>query len=158
MNPTLTDGDVVQLRRYVEQLVDHDEIATLIHRLGACLDEGRFDDMRSLFVEDATARTPGGLAEGIDAMIVQASRTHSPDEGIQHLISDELIDVDGDRASVRANLIVTFAPRTAAPARSSQGEIYHFDAQRTSHGWRLARVEAIPVWTAGSPIGSRRPE
>jgi hypothetical protein len=37
---------------------DHNEITDLVYRLGACLDESRFDDLRQLVVEDATVRTP----------------------------------------------------------------------------------------------------
>jgi hypothetical protein len=96
-------------------LLDRDEIETLVHRLGACLDEGRFDDLRTLFATDAVASTPGGVAQGIDALIAQASRNHAPDDGIQHLISGVLVDRDGDTASVRANLLVTFARRAPTP-------------------------------------------
>ena len=150
-------------------LLDRDEIATLVHRLGACLDEGRFDDMRRLFTPDAVASTPGGVAEGIDAMIAQASRNHSPDDGIQHLISGVLVDRDGDTATVRANLVVTFARRTpaaaaptapAAPAASGPapgapaalGEVYRFAARRTPASWRLTRVATTPVWVSHAPL------
>jgi hypothetical protein len=153
MNSTAIDDNLVQLRQHVEALVAHNEIAALVQRLGACLDEGRFEDLRSIFVEDATAKTPGGLAQGLDALIAQAGRNHSPDDRIQHLISDALIDLDGDRATVRANLIVTFARRTDVPgSHFSLGEVYYFDALRTPDGWRLARVESNPVWTSGTPI------
>jgi len=155
MNPTAIDGDLGQLRQQVQELVQRNEIAILVHRLGACLDEGHFEDMRSIFVEDATAKTPGGLAEGLDALIAQASRSHSPDDRIQHLISDVVIDLDGDRASIRANLLVTFTGRSDVPgSHLSLGEVYHFDALRTPYGWRLARVESIPVWTSGPPVGN----
>jgi hypothetical protein len=144
-------------------LLDRDEIATLVHRLGACLDEGRFDDLRSLFTPDAVASTPGGVAEGIDAMIAQASRNHSPDDGIQHLISGVLVDRAGDTATVRANLVVTFARRTPAPAApaasgpapgapAALGEVYRFAARRTPAGWRLTRVATTPVWVSHAPL------
>lgn len=131
----------------VADLVDRDEIATLVHRLGACLDEGRFEDMRTIFTADSTARTPGGLAEGIDALIAQASRNHVPEDHIQHLISNILVDLAHDRASVRANLLVTFAHGPGVPSPHRQmGEVYRFDALRTPEGWRLSRVESVPVW------------
>lgn len=150
MNRTVDDGDLLQLRRRVDELVDRREIAVLVHRLGASLDEGRFEDMRSIFVEDAAARTPGGSAEGLDAVIAQASRNHSPDERIQHLISDLLIDLDGDRASIRANLIVTFAAiADGSGSLRRLGEVYRFEAGRTAAGWRLTSVESVPVWTSG---------
>jgi SnoaL-like domain len=142
------------------QLAERDEITRLVYRLGACLDEGRFDGMRDLFVDDAVASTPGGVAEGIDALIAQASRNHSPDAGIQHLITNVLVDLEGDRATVRANLFVTFArPAGESDAPSALGEVYRFVARRASSGWRLARVEAHPIWASHVtllPVG--RPE
>ena len=135
------------------QLAERDEIARLVYRLGACLDEGRFDGMRDLFVDDAVASTPGGVAEGIDALIAQASRNHSPDAGIQHLITNVLVDLEGDRATVRANLLVTFArPDPDADAPSALAEVYRFVARRSPSGWRLARVEAHPVWASHVPL------
>lgn len=136
----------------IDDLADRTEIATLVDRLGACLDEGRFEDLRTIFVTDASARTPGGVAEGIDAMIAQASRNHAPEDHIQHVISNILVDLAGDRAGVRANLVVTFAHGPGVPAPHRQlGEVYRFDARRTADGWRLSRVESVPVWQSRTP-------
>jgi hypothetical protein len=141
----------------LQQLVDRSEITDLVSRLGWCLDEGRFDEMRSLLVEEATVRTPGGLAEGRDAVVAQASRNHTPDDHIQHVITNVVADVDGDRATVRANLMVHFAPLVDTPEpaiapapRSVVGEVYQFEVVHTSEGWRFSRIEAVPVWMSGS--------
>jgi hypothetical protein len=142
------------------QLTDRSEIADLVNRLGLVLDEGRFDEMRSLLVEEATAQTPGGTAEGRDAMVAQARRNHRPDQAIQHLITNLLVDLDGDgdRASARANLVVHFGPADgdgsqsgspAPPVEFTLGEVYRFELVRTPEGWRFARVETTPVWMSG---------
>jgi hypothetical protein len=153
----------------LQLLADRSEIADLVNRLGAVLDEGRFDEMRSLLVEEATARTPGGTAEGRDAMVAQASRNHRPEQAIQHLITNLLVDLDGDRASARANLVVHFGPAggggsgslpesPASPASPAPpvppveftlGEVYRFELVRTPEGWRFTRVETTPVWMSG---------
>ena len=142
---------------HVQELLDRQEVSDLVNRLGACLDDGRFDDMRDLFVEEATARTPGGTAEGREALIAQARRNHTPNERVQHIITNLLIDLDGDRGEVRANLVVPFAATAsndqealAPPVRFALGEIYGFDVVRTSAGWRLSRVETVPVWMFGT--------
>jgi 3-phenylpropionate/cinnamic acid dioxygenase small subunit len=141
-----------------QQLADRHDITDLVYRLGAVLDDQRFDDMRTLVVEEATVRTPGGAAEGREALIAQARRNHQPDEPTQHVITNVLVDLDGDRAKVRANLVVTFASpahRDAAlpapPTKYTLGEIYRFDVVRTPEGWRFSRVETSPVWISGSP-------
>lgn len=142
----------------VRHLLDRDDITRLVHRLGAALDEGRFDDLRHQFVPSASARTPGGVAEGREAVVAQAARNHRPDEAIQHVITDVVVDVAGDTARVRANLVVSFAPRvpamaednSAIPARAFVlGEVYDITAVRTDDGWRLARVATTPMWRSG---------
>lgn len=148
----------------LQRLVDHNDITDLVYRLGVCLDEGRFDEMHSLFVEEATARTPGGTAEGREAVIAQASRNHRPDEPIQHFVTNLLVDLAGDRAEVRANFVGHFASPTddrdsplAAPIASSLGAVYRFGVVRTSDRWRITRVEASPVWMSGSLDRSPQP-
>lgn len=131
----------------LQALTDRAEIEDLVHRLGTYLDERRFDDLSAILVEDATARTPGGLAEGRDAMLAQARRNHPAEDRIQHVISDVLIDLDGDEATVRANLVATFIRAdTASLPHMVLGEIYRLRARRTADGWRLSGVETQPVW------------
>ena len=128
---------------------DREEITDLISRLGAWLDDKRFDDTEPLFTDDVTVATPGGQSAGLERVVAQARRNH---EGAvtQHVITNVLVDVDGDRATARANLIVTFAPDAGVPAapRRTLGERYRFEAARTPAGWRLSRVEVTPVWVA----------
>ena len=126
----------------IHDLTDRREIADLVSRLGLWLDEGRFDEAPSILTDDVTVNTPGGQAEGIERVIAQARRNHQYD-GLQHVISNVLIDLDGDRATARANLVVTFADDAIS---SQQGERYRFEALRTPDGWRLSRVEVEPVW------------
>jgi hypothetical protein len=71
-----TTVDAERQQQQIQQLVDHNEITNLVYRLGAYLDDRRFDEMRSLFVKEATVRTPGGTGEGRKALIAQAKRTH----------------------------------------------------------------------------------
>ncbi|MFE7742068.1 nuclear transport factor 2 family protein [Nocardia sp. NPDC057455] len=138
----------------VREIVDRQQITALVDRLGRALDEGRFDDLRAIFTQDATAKTPGGTAEGRAALIAQASRNHSDEQRIQHVIGNVLIDLRGDAADVRANLIATFAPASAdgtiPQPRYTLGEIYRFDAVRTEKGWRLSRVQTTPIWSTGT--------
>jgi hypothetical protein len=131
----------------------HHEIATLVHRLGRCLDEGDFDELRTLLTDDATATTGGGRSEGAEAVVTQARRNHGA-VPVQHVITDVLVDLDADgtSAAVRANLAVTFvAPGTLAPTRTL-ASVYRFTARETAHGWRLASVATEPVWLTGEPL------
>jgi hypothetical protein len=134
--PPMTDS-------LLNDLNDRREITDLVSRLGLWLDEGRFDEAPSILTEDVAVSTPGGQASGLERVIAQARRNHRFDR-LQHLISNVLIDLDGDRADVRANLVATFV----GSAVEQHGERYRFQAVRRPEGWRLSRVEVEPVWTA----------
>ena len=125
----------------LQDLTDRQAITDLVSRLGLWLDEGRFDEAPSILTEDVAVSTPGGQASGIERVIAQARRNHQFD-GLQHLISNVLVDLDGDRADVRANLVATFV----GSAIEQHGERYRFEAMRTPAGWRLSRVDVKPVW------------
>ncbi|MEC3919923.1 nuclear transport factor 2 family protein [Nocardia sp. CDC160] len=142
--------------RQFQDLADKFEITELVSRLGRALDEGDWEELAELYTLDASARTPGGLATGREALVTQARRNHSPDRHIQHVISGVLITLDGDTARVRANLLAVFAwdpaqdPTLGSRPQLTLGEIYRFEAVRTPGGWRFSRVESSPVWSVGT--------
>ncbi|WP_431957940.1 nuclear transport factor 2 family protein [Nocardia lijiangensis] len=140
-------------RHEIRELLDRNRITALVDRLGRVLDEGAFEDFREIYTADASATTPGGTARGVEAMIAQAGRSHSADKRIQHFISNVIVDLRGDTAAVRANLLATFAPvaeATLTEPKYTLGEIYSFDAVRTAEGWRLSRVQSTPQWAIGT--------
>ena len=67
-----------------------------------------------------------------------------------------MIDVAGDAATARANLVVSFAtpldtdlPGQPPLVRSIQGQVYQFDLVRLDAGWRISKLETTPVWKSG---------
>lgn len=136
----------------LQHLIDRTEIADLVSRLGRCLDERDFEGLRALFTADAEVATPGGTAAGHDALVAQARARHSAAAGIQHVVTNLLVDLEGDRADVRANLLVAFAddgPRDPAPF--VLGEVYRFALRRTEGGWRFTRLSSTPTWSLNAP-------
>ncbi|TYB61389.1 nuclear transport factor 2 family protein [Nonomuraea sp. PA05] len=128
------------------------DVTELIYRLYACMDESRFADLHSVFTDDISVRTPGGLASGRDAVVAQATRGHSTGHRVQHFVHNPIVRVDGDHATVRADVIVTFTPegqRAPAP-QYTLSERFHYETVRTPGGWRVSHVDGTPVWTVGT--------
>ena len=132
-------------------LADRLELERAVWSLGRCLDERDFDGLRELFTADATVTT-AATANGHDALVEQARRRHSRDDGIQHIITNLITDVDGDQATGRANLLVSFA-RTGPgdPAPYLIGEVYRFAFLRTSRGWRMTSMTSTRTWSLNQP-------
>jgi hypothetical protein len=132
-------------------IADQMELERAVWSLGRCLDERDFDGLRQIFTADASVTT-AATASGLDAVVEQARRRHSRDEGIQHVITNLITDLDGDQATGRANLLVSFA-RTGPddPAPYLIGEVYRFAFRRTPQGWRISRLTTTRTWSLNQP-------
>ncbi|MGW0499663.1 nuclear transport factor 2 family protein [Streptomyces sp. NPDC003007] len=150
------------------RLADRMDVQELVDRYLADLDEAEFDDAwaRSVFTEDGRFQFlmgghdgVAGMAEFTAAMMGKWRRTH-------HVAAGHLVEVDGDRARVRGNLIATHlhpeekppgqpsAPETPrAPEPFQVGDRFEGEAVRTDAGWRFARLAFEVVWTRGTPPG-----
>jgi SnoaL-like domain len=138
----------------LRRLTDRMDVQDLVDRYLAGLDEARFDDAwaRSIFTEDGRFEVPmgghrgaAGMAGFTAAMMRKWRRTH-------HLAAGHLVELDGDRARVRGNLIATHLP--PGPGEPFQvGDRFEGEAVRTEAGWRFERLAFELVWSRGTPPG-----
>lgn len=148
MPETNQSSNITPIEHQLGDLMDRHELVDLVNRLGLILDEKRFDDLRSIYTEDAEGVFPSGAVRGVERLIDQAHRNHMDFDRMQHIFSNVLIDLVDDRATVRANLVATLV-RSAETPGASHLDLwagYRFDAVRTARGWRFSRVELSPVW------------
>lgn len=131
-------------------------LTELVARLDRALDTTDIATLRRIYTADAVVRSPRGGAEGIDAIVEYLTTSGDPDERTQHLATDVVVDLDGDRAEVSANLVDVFF-RPGAPPHLAVGLRYDFDARRTPDGWRFAAATVTPLWRTGDS-GVQAPE
>jgi hypothetical protein len=124
-----------------EQLSDRAELTDLVARLGRWLDGGAHGDADDVLADGVTVVSPGGRAEGRDAVVAQARANHDVDT--VHQITNVLVDVEGNQAAIDAAVTVTFADDRAVAGR------YAFAATRTDAGWRLTAIAMETVWRRG---------
>jgi hypothetical protein len=131
------------------QILDRQAIEEQIIRIGVLLDDDAFDTASSIFTEDVAIETPGGAATGIDAVTRQAEKNH---DGIvtQHIFSNVLVELNGDSARARADVVGRFAKAGALnrPFRTVGGR-YEYGVTRTEDGWRINEMKMTPRWLEG---------
>jgi hypothetical protein len=155
------------LHDQVRWLVDRAEVDDLIDRFSRDLDDrtrdGRPFDVawvRDYFTEDATVEYPIGTATGAEDVSALIDGTGmAPFQRTQHVTANHLVELAGDRATVRFNLIATHVDaedvrleRGDPPgARFTVGDYYEGDLVRTPAGWRFARQSLTVTWTDTYP-------
>ena len=141
------------------------EVGALLDRYLLSLDDDKLDDdwARSLFTEDAQVVFPISQHEGIDGLAAYHREALASFAATQHLNSPAVVEIDGTRASLRANLISTHVhlpagappggeqPGNERPPLFTTGTFVTGEACRTPSGWRLRRLSFRLVWAAGSP-------
>lgn len=139
----------------IAELIDRSRITDLIYRLGAALDEKRAADLPSIFVQDIQFNFADHAVSGIDAVIEQAGRISGEFHAIQHLFANILIDLEGDEAKVRANLIGTHVFAHDDTGRHwDVGFVFRFRVVRRVEGWRIAEAAIQPIWSNGTRNGT----
>ncbi|CAO5152024.1 SnoaL-like domain-containing protein [Frankia sp. AiPs1] len=133
---------------HLRDITDRAELASLVSQLGRWLDTGDDKEGRAIFHEDAIIHSARGGATGIDDILDYSRRTSDDNENSQHLITDVLVELDGDRATMTANELVAYFPsrQVFPPLLRLVGLRFAFQALRTQDGWRLTRVEVTPLW------------
>lgn len=144
------------LEQRVRWLEDRAEIDQLISRFSQILDAR---DIPALG-EVATPESVAVMTPGLNWM---KSTWHAT----QHNMTDRWIDVDGDHAVVKANLIGTSIgaqlpgrpPENTDSAGRDHQEVrgrYEYKLVRTPKGWRIAHVDMAVLWTYGGlPSGDK---
>jgi ketosteroid isomerase-like protein len=145
---------------------DQQAVTDLVTRLYALLDEGRYDELGSVYAEDVELQFPSGRMRGLDEVTAVARRRGEHYERVQHMSNvmvapsgsegrpdgtDVLVDLDADAARIPTN---HWAVHIHAGGRFEAGLVHRFDAVRTPAGWRLSRGSADVIWRAGEDVAA----
>ncbi|MFC9914450.1 nuclear transport factor 2 family protein [Streptomyces sp. NPDC059862] len=132
-------------------------VAALLNRYLVSLDEEELDAAwaAGLFTQDAVVAFPISRHEGLAGMADYHSTALSAFAATMHLGSPAVVEVSGDSATLRANLVSTHVHRTGgregAPQLFTTGTSVHGRARFTPLGWRLSELSFRLVWADGSP-------
>jgi 3-phenylpropionate/cinnamic acid dioxygenase small subunit len=140
----------------MQALHDKLEIQELLARYARGVDTKDWELLRTVFTPDATidfGRSSEDSAGPRDKVIAWLERSLTPMPMMQHIITNVEVDLDGDRATVRAYF---FNPMRlpGTTEESFCGGRYHHEVVRTPEGWKSERLSEEMAWFVNPPAGA----
>ncbi|WP_419918613.1 nuclear transport factor 2 family protein [Candidatus Poriferisocius sp.] len=121
---------------------DDAAIRNLVTRLAQLADGGDLDEYVDLFTADARWEMPGANLEGRESLRAgaverRAAGNVGPGSNTRHVITTQVVTVDGDRAF--SDAYWQFWVNTASEPSVALMGIYRDRLVRTDRGWKLAQ-------------------
>jgi hypothetical protein len=121
------------------------------------LDTKQFDDLRRVFLPEATANLRGIECDGLDAIIDRIAKSIARLDATQHIVSNHQVAVTGDTATSRCHLQSQHVRRgTEGGDNYVIGGYYSDRLVRTPAGWRIAHRDLFELWNDGNLAVVRR--
>ncbi|MCP9998957.1 nuclear transport factor 2 family protein [Streptomyces werraensis] len=145
--------DTDEMRRQVRALTDRAAVTDLISRYLRSLDEGVLDDdwARAFHTEDVIAEMPVGTVRGRDAVLDRVRRGMALFDRTVHLSTNDVVEIDGDRATVRGAQLSTHVLADGSQEVFVSAGHTETELVRTDEGWRISATALRVVWTRGTP-------
>ena len=132
-------------------LANRASIVDVLVRYSTALDARDWPTLATCFRADAVADYPNGRFEGYAAIEANCRRAVLPLDTTQHLISNHVIDINGDRAQATCYLIAQHM-RADAPGGPFLllGAAYDDELSRTDAGWQIVNRRLRTLWVDGN--------
>ncbi|GHB80819.1 hypothetical protein GCM10010347_59530 [Streptomyces cirratus] len=145
--------DTDEMQRQVRALTDRAAITDLMDRYLRSLDDRVFDEAwaRAFHTEDVTAEMPIGPVRGRTALLGRIRRGMALFDRTVHMGSNNVIEVDGDRATVRGAQLSTHVLAGDPGGVFVSAGHTETELTRTADGWRISASALRVVWTQGTP-------
>jgi hypothetical protein len=128
----------------VRRLTDRQDIVDLLHNMCALIDAFEIDRLvEEVYAPDGSDDHGGGPVKGTDGLREWYLDSTRNVAAIAHNIANVVVDLDGDSASVRSNVISwtwVMSNNEAGPMRPADYALsvsYHDKLTRYPQGWRI---------------------
>jgi 3-phenylpropionate/cinnamic acid dioxygenase small subunit len=139
------------------EIADLLEIQQVLYRYARALDERDFDLLHEVFTPDATIHydVPGGVRMGFRETVEWLRGALQIFAVTQHVMSNPLIELDGDRARSTTYLTASHVQvrLDGTEVCVVQGGIYRDLHVRTGLGWRIAERTLQATYADGTFLG-----
>ena len=138
----------------LQLLLDEREIRNLALSAWAAIDRKDWDGYANVFAEDGEFEIMGQRRKGREEIVAGPARDLAKYDGLQHIVTNQIVAVDGDRAEGQWYAIAVHVPDGDDPGvHADVGLRYRFTAGRTAEGWRFTEVVIDILWTSGMSFG-----
>jgi uncharacterized protein (TIGR02246 family) len=136
------------------------DIVRLIRDTWAAIDGKDWDAYADGFAEDGEFEIMGQRRKGREEIVAGPARDLAKFDGLQHLVMNEIVDVDGDRAAGQWYAIAVHVPDASNPSTHADvGLRYRFKVRRDDARWRFEEAVIDVIWTSGMGFGiEERPD
>ncbi|MFF5173683.1 nuclear transport factor 2 family protein [Micromonospora sp. NPDC000089] len=142
----------------VEYRDDRGDLTQLVYRFYADTSEGKFDQLDEVLSDGVVVTNPGGgVTEGRDKVIASAAEGFKKEGRAQEFANNVIVDVNGDKANIQAEVIQLFGSSVTPKGKIAPeptltiNSRMHFQAEHSSKGWRLSRIEGDVMWVIDKP-------
>jgi len=138
-------------------MADREDIIDLAVRYTWALDTKNVDELRDVFVPDATATLRGVECNGVDEIIARIGGAILRLDRTQHLVGNHQVTVDGDTGTHRCHLQSQHVREGVEGGNNFiVGGYYEDRVVRTVDGWRIAHRLMQQTWSEGNPDVTKR--
>ncbi len=138
----------------LHRLLDRDRLTALMNRYFSTIDDLDGLDAewsRSIFSPDVRVEHRGFTLEGIEDLAVGNRFVRDGWDRTFHVGTNAQIDLDGDDAHLRAQLLAIHVHGEPGPSEPYViANVFEADAVRTDDGWRFRTMQLRPVWSTGT--------
>jgi uncharacterized protein (TIGR02246 family) len=120
---------------------DHDEIRRVLARYCQLCDDGEFDEFALLFTDSATFTVMGTTHDGRGQIEAFMRAAQPPESRGKHLISQPVIEIDGDTARVTTDY--AFVGRVGSSLAITSSGRYVDRFERVDGQWAIAAREIV---------------
>ena len=128
----------------LDALTDRHAAAEVMIRYGSSLDERDWQRLSTCFLPEVTSLLAGGPAMTSYVELEEAVRFALGNyQATHHHIAGVEVDIEGDTARLRANLIATHIQEGPSFV---VGGVYRERLVRTEDGWRIVHHQLDAIW------------
>ncbi len=129
------------------------EIIELLNRFAMSVDKRDYEALRSCLTDEvnfdysALGRT---FSRSADNFVSEVKEGHRGIDGIQHVTSNHLIELEVSSAFCECNYIASHSIRSAEEEFFwSLGGRYDYRLTRTDEGWKISQCKIYVAWSSG---------